>query len=188
MTPDICQDDSRFKEPSGGGLVLFDVSSLRPLHANREAIDILVYPDNPENVNSLEEFLTRKFQPLFETWRSSAAWVLGPQLLSGRRKYRCRVFSFDGNSWRSTPLLVLLVERPPRPTHDTRKIAQAFQLTERELQTVEFLVDGLTSKEIADRMHISPNTVKAFIRQIMMKTSVSTRSGIVGKVLPLMNP
>jgi len=53
-------------------------------------------------------------------------------------------------------------------------------------KTVEFLVHGLTSKEIADRMNISPNTVKAFIRQIMMKTRASTRSGIVGKVLPLM--
>jgi len=39
------------------------------------------------------------------------------------------------------------------------------------------------SKEIAERMKISPSTVKAFLRLVMVKMSVSTRSGIVGKVL-----
>jgi DNA-binding CsgD family transcriptional regulator len=44
-------------------------------------------------------------------------------------------------------------------------------------------MEGLTSKEIAERMKISPSTVKAFLRLVMVKMSVSTRSGIVGKVL-----
>jgi hypothetical protein len=47
---------------------------------------------------------------------------------------------------------------------------------------VEFLLQGLTSKEIANRMNISVNTVKAFLRLIMVKMNVSTRSGIAGKV------
>ena len=42
---------------------------------------------------------------------------------------------------------------------------------------------GFTSKEIAARMKISPNTVKAFLRLIMLKLRVSTRSGIVGRIL-----
>jgi hypothetical protein len=48
---------------------------------------------------------------------------------------------------------------------------------------VEFLLQGLTSKEIATRMQISPNTVKAFVRLVMVKMKVSTRSGITGKVV-----
>jgi DNA-binding CsgD family transcriptional regulator len=32
-------------------------------------------------------------------------------------------------------------------------------------------------------MKISPNTVKAFIRLVMVKMSVSTRSGIIGKIV-----
>jgi len=47
---------------------------------------------------------------------------------------------------------------------------------------VEFLLQGLTSKEIANRMGISPNTVKAFLRLVMVKMKVSTRSGIAGKI------
>jgi DNA-binding CsgD family transcriptional regulator len=41
----------------------------------------------------------------------------------------------------------------------------------------------LTSKEIATRLEISPNTVKAFVRLVMVKMGVTTRSGIVGKLL-----
>ncbi len=60
-------------------------------------------------------------------------------------------------------------------------IAARFNLTARERETVGFLIEGLTSKEIAGHMNISPNTVKAFIRLIMVKMGVSTRSGIIGK-------
>jgi len=42
---------------------------------------------------------------------------------------------------------------------------------------------GLTSKEIAQRMQVSPNTVKVFLRSIMNKMSVCTRSGILGKLM-----
>jgi DNA-binding CsgD family transcriptional regulator len=62
-------------------------------------------------------------------------------------------------------------------------ISQLFGLTSREQQTVKFLLEGLTSKEIAERMQISPNTVKAFIRLVMVKMNVSTRSGIIGKIV-----
>jgi len=63
------------------------------------------------------------------------------------------------------------------------QIGQDFELTPREKETVELLIQGLTSKEIATRMKISPNTVKAFLRIVMVKMGVSTRSGILGKVI-----
>jgi DNA-binding CsgD family transcriptional regulator len=63
------------------------------------------------------------------------------------------------------------------------QIGQDFELTKREKETVELLIQGLTSKEIATRMKISPNTVKAFLRIVMVKMGVSTRSGILGKVI-----
>jgi len=58
-----------------------------------------------------------------------------------------------------------------------------FHLTCREKEIVTLLSEGLTSKEIAGRMRISSNTVKAFLRQIMSKMGVSNRSGILGKAL-----
>jgi DNA-binding CsgD family transcriptional regulator len=32
-------------------------------------------------------------------------------------------------------------------------------------------------------MNISPNTVKTFLRLIMLKMSVTTRSGVIGKLI-----
>jgi DNA-binding CsgD family transcriptional regulator len=51
------------------------------------------------------------------------------------------------------------------------------------VEVVALLVEGLTSKEIANRMKISSNTVKAFLRLVMVKMGVSTRSGVVGKII-----
>jgi DNA-binding NarL/FixJ family response regulator len=48
---------------------------------------------------------------------------------------------------------------------------------------MRLLAEGYCSKEIAARMEISPNTVKAFVHLVMVKMSVSTRSGIIGKMV-----
>ena len=45
------------------------------------------------------------------------------------------------------------------------------------------LLQGLTSKEIAREMDISPYTVKTYVRLVMIKMGVTTRSGIVGKLV-----
>jgi len=79
-------------------------------------------------------------------------------------------------------MMALLIERNP-VSADLFAIAEKFNLTEREYEAVRHLALGLTSKEIAVRMGISPNTVKAFLRLAMIKTGVTTRSGIIGKFL-----
>jgi DNA-binding CsgD family transcriptional regulator len=58
-----------------------------------------------------------------------------------------------------------------------------YHLTDREEEALRGIALGLTSKELAKRMRISPNTVKAFVRMIMAKMGVSTRSGIVARLL-----
>src|SRR5438105_4267326 len=64
-------------------------------------------------------------------------------------------------------------------------IGHKYQLSRRELETVRFLIEGLTSKEIAARMGISPHTVKVFLRLAMKKMGVSSRSGIMSKFIHL---
>jgi DNA-binding CsgD family transcriptional regulator len=77
----------------------------------------------------------------------------------------------------------LLLERHSFSAAGLSDALGQFDLTPRELETVTLLVEGLTSKQIAARMNISPNTVKAFLRLVMVKMDVSTRSGIVGKIV-----
>lgn len=77
---------------------------------------------------------------------------------------------------------VLLLERSTNGAATLGQICARFCLTPREQETVELLFEGMTNKEIANRMKISANTVKVFVRMVMVKMGVSTRSGIVGKI------
>jgi DNA-binding NarL/FixJ family response regulator len=42
---------------------------------------------------------------------------------------------------------------------------------------------GFTNKQIATRMGVSVNTVKTFIRVVMVKVGASTRTGIIGALI-----
>jgi len=81
--------------------------------------------------------------------------------------------------------LAVLLERTLARSASLAQMSERFHLTTREQEVAQFLLQGLTSKEIGMRMQISPNTVKAFLRLIMVKMNVSTRSGIVGKAFTI---
>jgi DNA-binding CsgD family transcriptional regulator len=76
------------------------------------------------------------------------------------------------------PVLAVLLERRASG-FDIAGAAEQFHLTAREQQTLNLLALGLTNKDIANRLDVSPNTVKAFLRAMMIKTGTSTRSGIL---------
>jgi DNA-binding NarL/FixJ family response regulator len=56
-------------------------------------------------------------------------------------------------------------------------------LSQRERETIEFLVQGLTTKEIADRLGLSIHTVDTHLRNIYRKLHVNSRAGAVAKAL-----
>lgn len=160
------------------GFVLVD-SALRPIYANAEAVKILVYPKSPRKTRHVETLLIEKVQSIFRSLEARPESPCCTEFVSGRRHYLCRLFPLSPSySNGAGPARALLLERN-RECPDLSALAAKFKLTQREQQVVELLVQGLTSKEIADRMHISPNTVKAFLRLVMGKTGVTTRSGLV---------
>lgn len=56
-------------------------------------------------------------------------------------------------------------------------------LTEREREVLVLLVDGLTNREIADRLYISDSTVKTHVSNILSKLGVATRTEAVSLAL-----
>ena len=78
--------------------------------------------------------------------------------------------------------MVFQLERSQHTPTNISKVAEKFHLTHREQETLELLVEGMTSKEIGERMKVSPHTVKAFLRLIMAKMGCATRSGVIGKL------
>ena len=166
------------------GLVIVD-ASLNVVAANLHATQILAFPVGSEKARRPSNLLRDKISSLIPR-SSQRDSVNVREFRSGRRTYLCRSFVLDtsvngGSS--SSPAHVLVLERRASNTTALSEAHERFGLTPREQETIQLLMEGLTSKEIAERMKISPSTVKAFLRLVMVKMSVSTRSGIVGKVL-----
>jgi DNA-binding CsgD family transcriptional regulator len=171
-----------FSTSSQSGFLLLD-KSLGPVASNHEAIRILTYPNLPERIQRIDVFLGDKIRAGLVSRQSPTALEFVKEFKSGRRRYVCRSFMVDTNGKGMPLVAALLLERCSSSTMALAQIGQDFELTRREKETVELLIQGLTSKEIATRMQISPNTVKAFLRIVMVKMGVSTRSGILGKVI-----
>ncbi|HVO73445.1 MAG TPA: response regulator transcription factor [Ignavibacteriaceae bacterium] len=48
-------------------------------------------------------------------------------------------------------------------------------MTKREKQVIELIADGLTNKEIAEQLHLSPYTIKSHVHNILEKLALHTR-------------
>lgn len=102
----------------------------------------------------------------------------------GQRRYRCRSYVVQCEHPSLGPaLLAVHLEADISGADPISEIAAGYRLTEREEEALRGIALGLTTKELADRMDISPNTVKAFVRLIMIKLGVTTRAAIMVKVL-----
>jgi DNA-binding CsgD family transcriptional regulator len=166
------------------GLIVVD-HSLNIVASNIEAIQVLTFPSAPEKIPNLEGWITKRIRESLINRGSSVPLRSVGQFKSARRTYDCCSFPLNLESiapMPSRPALVLLLERRTNGGVKLAETCTHFGLTPREQATVRLLFEGLTSKEIGGRMKISPNTVKSFLRLVMVKMGVSTRSGIIGKI------
>jgi DNA-binding CsgD family transcriptional regulator len=166
------------------GIIVLD-RGLKLMASNPHAVQILTFPERPYRIPDLHDWLSSRIRAILFDQQSAATDDAVAQFESAKRTYLCRSIPIyvrvDALS-PDVPAVLLLLQRKPKYSITLDGIAKRFSLTPREIQTVKLLLGGLTSKEIGNHMKISPNTVKAFIRQIMIKMKVSTRSGIIGKI------
>jgi DNA-binding CsgD family transcriptional regulator len=162
--------------------VVFVDAALHPLALNEHAIQILTFPGTPGKIKRLEVFLADKMRSELVDRQSTNGLRFVKAFKSGKRRYVCRTFLLDCRLRGAQTGIALLLERHSSNATALSTLSNQFELTGRECEVVELLVQGLTTKDIAIRMNISPNTVKSFLRLVMMKMGVSTRAGIVGRV------
>ncbi len=149
---------------------------------NNEAVKILGYPNRSPNIRRMDAFVAEKM-PLFLRERPKLEEVHQvTEFVSGRRRYICSRWLLHVHGSDSLRTTAILLERQASLNVTMHDLCAQFHFTARERQAVAFLVRGLTSKEIAQHMGISPNTVKSFLRLVMTKAGVSTRAGLIGKV------
>ena len=106
------------------------------------------------------------------------------RLRIGKREYRCRAFLVqlqDGPIRRK--LLALHLKAVGERSDRIGKFSSTYHLTGREEEALRGIAEGLASKELAERMRINPNTVKSFLRLIMLKLGVRRRGEILAKLL-----
>lgn len=109
------------------------------------------------------------------------------QFSTGPHDYVCRTFLVESRDARPS-LVALHFERRPSEITITREFGQKYRLTRRELEVLAYLSKGLTNKEVAQRMDISPQTVKGFARAIMVKMGACSRGEILAKLLEHNSP
>lgn len=170
----------RVRVPSSAmvGLILLD-SALKTVYCNSEARRILAYPNQPSKAPGAQ--FPESIGSIIRKKPDISDFPMTTHFVSGKRRYLCRIFVLEHESnGNSKAVIAITLERRHSVLSD---LATRFQLTDREVEAVQHLAEGLTSKEIAQRMHISPNTVKVFLRLVMVKMGVTTRSGVIGKLI-----
>ncbi len=71
------------------------------------------------------------------------------------------------------------VDEPPTPTFNLTSDTPARPVPKLEL--LELLAEGRSNQDIAERLFLSPHTVKAHVRNIYSKLDVSSRTQAVAR-------
>lgn len=77
---------------------------------------------------------------------------------------------------------VAVIVQPAGPHDIAPLVAQAYGLSARERDVARLCFRGLTTKEIAAALHISPYTVQDHLKSIFDKTGTRSRAELVGQV------
>lgn len=170
---------ARAQRPAGTiGLLLADLE-FNALYADQDAMSILTFPDQAITAADFTAWARARIRSIFNADRYTER-IEAATFVSGRRRYVCQ--SFLLNAATRPAVLGLLFKRDGNAPLDLAEVSRRFHLSPRESETIRHIVRGLTTKEAAERMSISPNTVKQFVRLIMTKMGVTTRSAIIGKL------
>lgn len=84
---------------------------------------------------------------------------------------------YKGNCVIQDEVLSKITENLSKSNESSNKIDKSI-FTERELEVMEAIADGLTNKEIAKKLFISEGTVKNYITSILDKTGLQHRTQI----------
>lgn len=164
------------------GIVLLD-SSLRPIAFDRGAAEM--FNEEAKRRGSGPAFtIPREIVDVIRRSRPGDPSAAKMRFRLGTRDYTCRTYLLQsGGVDQPNAFIAVHLERDVSVYDAVSEVGSEYRLTDREHEVLKEIAAGLTSKEVAQRMNISPNTVKVFLRMIMMKMGVSTRSGVIAKVL-----
>lgn len=112
---------------------------------------------------------------LFEAIKNGAKGYLLKDL-EPQQLYRMLDGIRQGEAAISGAMASKILQEFKQPEQDqTKSSGDVDELTPREVEVLEEVVTGATNKEIAERLHITENTVKIHLRNILEKLQVQNR-------------
>jgi DNA-binding CsgD family transcriptional regulator len=106
-------------------------------------------------------------------------------VILGNQFFCLRLFSLQDGSGGRGELYAALVEpisKPKDQNIDPGKLRGLFRLSKRELDVLGELMSGGTDKQIAEKLGVSAETVRAYLKSIRAKLGAKTRTAIVSIV------
>ena len=180
MPDEFVQSDIPPRIPSG--FVLVD-ATLQVTYCNSAALEIFGYPEMGRAKEKLNSFILGMLGPLVGNGATGELSFV-TEFMSGKRQYFCRAYSLSqSQSGLRGEHIAIVLERNSSILSGLTQVARQFALSPREAQVLRLALRGCCNKEMADELNLSPNTVKAFIRMVMVKMSVTTRARVVCKTL-----
>jgi DNA-binding NarL/FixJ family response regulator len=152
--PDVVVMDVRLPDGSG-------VEACREIRSRQPDIAVLMLTSFSDD------------QALFDSIMAGAAGyvlkqVRGSELIDSIRKVGA------GESILDPAVTARVLERIRNPKQD--EDPRLARLTPTEVRIVEMIADGMTNREIAERIHLAEKTVKNYVSAILSKLEVSRRA------------
>jgi DNA-binding CsgD family transcriptional regulator len=182
----ISREGTRPETASEVGVVLTDYS-FRIIAMDRGAASIL-FPLFEEEKRREDPLFGSELPPRILEWmRFRDGGNAGSKTIrfrAGGRVYKGRSYIVESEGQMlPQSAVVLYLERETEVEDAILQVGLQYRLTDREQEALRGLANGLTSKELAERMGIRPSTVKTFLRLIMIKMGASNRASVVAKIL-----
>lgn len=96
---------------------------------------------------------------------------------------------FDANDLKSTIEMAIYrfdnEHKTLMPPKEKINAYYSINLSDREYQVIQAIINGNTNSEISKRFFLSENTIKTHIKRIYQKLSVNNRAGMTRKILIL---
>ena len=87
---------------------------------------------------------------------------------------------YEGVGWIDPAIAKMVFSNLQRPAAaalpEVKRVSNSYGLTERELDVLELMVEGLSNPQIADRLVITRATAKAHVHSILQKLCVTSRT------------